>query len=268
MINEDAVKNIRKHGVYQDAGEARNRVLFEDIGFDADKNADYVCIAGCVQPVGMPQVFAALKKLLDGFGVSYTFLSKEFCCGWMPLGQKAVMAKNEGDITTSKEFAKEFIQMNLKQAKELGAKSIALFCSACEPTYSNYKELSDLEVISYTELLDRFFDKGELKQDADYYAGCYRFRRKITSTALNLEPTLRILDRIEGLNLHYLDNNHCCFIPPHLDNLVKDIQSKTVITICTGCYYNVQRALKAKGDYQVKMLPEVIWESIENSPRT
>jgi len=39
------------------------------------------------------RVFAALKKLFDEFKVSYTFLSKEFCCGWIPLGQKAVMAK-------------------------------------------------------------------------------------------------------------------------------------------------------------------------------
>ena len=266
MINEDAVANIRKYGVYQDTGDARNKVLFKDIGLNADKKADYVFITGCVQPVGMPHVFSALKNLLDRFGVSYTFLSKEFCCGWMPLGQKAVMAKNEEDIARSKELAKEFIQKNFRQAKELGAKSIVLFCSACEPTYSNYKETDDLEVISYTELLDRFLDKGKLKLDADYYAGCYRFRRKITSTSLNLEPTLKIFDRIEGLNVNYLDNNQCCYIPPHLENLVKDIKNKTVITLCTGCYYNLQRTLKEKGGYEVKMLPEVVWESIENSP--
>jgi Fe-S oxidoreductase len=240
--------------------------LFEDIGFNADKNADYVFIAGCVQPVGMPHVFSALKHLLDKFGASYTFLSREYCCGWMPLGQPAVMTKNDEDIAKSKELAKVFVLENFKQAKALGAQTIVLFCGACEPTYSNYKEIDDLEVISYTEFLDRFFNKGNLKLDVDYYAGCYRFRKKITSTSLNLDPPLKVLDKIESLSVNCLNNKLCCYIPPHLENLVNDITTKTIITVCTGCYYNLQRTLKEKGDYQVKMLPEVVWESIEKSP--
>ena len=263
MINEKAVENIRKYGIYQGNGEARKKVLFDEVGLNADQEADHVFIAGCAQPEGMPHVFSALKNCLDRFGVSYTFLSKEYCCGWMPLGQPAVMAKNEEDIASSKEISKEFIQENFKQARDLGAKSIVLFCGACEPSYSNFKDSEGLEVISYTELLDRFFEKGKLKLDADYYAGCYRFRRRITSTSIDLEPPKRVLNKIEGLNVNYLDNNKCCYIPPHLDNLVEDISNRTLISICTGCYYNLQRTLKDKGDYDVKMLPEVIWESIQ-----
>jgi hypothetical protein len=180
----------------------------------------------------------------------------------MPLGQPAVMAKNEEDIVRSKELAEEFVQENFRQAKLLGAKSIALFCAACEPTYSNYKNKTDLEVISYTELLDRYFDGGNLNLDVDYYAGCYRFRRRITSSPLDLEPTLRIFDKIEGLRVNHLDNTNCCYIPPHLEKLVQDIKSKTVINICTGCHYNLQNILKDKGDYQFKMLPEIVWESL------
>ena len=263
MIDEKAVENIRTYGVYQDSGAGRNKVLFEDVGLNADKEAEYVIIAGCVQPEGMPNVFSALKNVFDRLQINYTFLSKEYCCGWMPLGQPAVMAKNEEDIASSKELAGEFVQENFRQAKSLGAKSIALFCAACEPTYSNYKNTTDLEVISYTELLDRYFDGGKLNLDADYYAGCYRFRKRITSSSLDLEPTLRVFDKIEGLKVNHLDNKKCCYIPPHLENLVQDIKSKTVINICTGCHYNLQRTLKDKGDYQFKMLPEVVWESIQ-----
>jgi Fe-S oxidoreductase len=264
MLNKDAIANIRKYGVYQDTGEARRKVLFEDIGLNADEKADYVFIAGCVQPVGMPHVFSALKNLLDKFGVSYTFLSKEYCCGWMPLGQPSVMAKNDEDIENSKELAKEFVLENFQQAKNLGAKAIVLFCGACEPTYSNYKTAGGLEVISYTELLDRFFEKGKLGINADYYAGCYRFRKKITSTSLNLDPPLNVLKKIESLRVTYLNNKLCCYIPPHLENLVNDITNRTIITICTGCYYNLQRTLKEKGDYEVKMLPEIVWEAIKD----
>jgi len=184
MIDEKAVENIRTYGVYQGSGEGRSKVLFEDLGVRADQEADYVILTGCVQPEGMPHVFLALRNLLERFRVDYTFLSKEFCCGWLPLGQPAVMAKNEEDIARSKELAKGFIQENLGQAKALRAKSVVLFCSACEPNYTNYKSTADLEVISYTELLDRYFEGGNLQFDADYYAGCYRFRRSRKRSSL------------------------------------------------------------------------------------
>jgi Fe-S oxidoreductase len=183
----------------------------------------------------------------------------------MPLGQPAVREKNDKDIASAKSISREFIAQNYKRAKELGARSIVLFCSACEPTYSNYKEIDDLEVISYTELLDRFLDRGKLDLSADYYAGCYRFRRKITSAPLDIEPPKKIFDRIEGLKVNHLNPNYCCYIPPHLENLVGDIQTQTVITICTGCYYNLRRTLEEKGGCEVKMLTEIVWQSIENS---
>lgn len=263
MIDEKAIENIRTYGVYQDSGAGRHKVLFEDLGLNAEKKAEYVIITGCVQPEGMPHVFSALKNVLERLQINYTFLTKEYCCGWMPLGQPAVMTKNEEDIARSKVLAGEFVQENFRQAKSLGAKSIALFCSACEPTYSNYKHMTDLEVISYTELLDRHFDGGKLNLDADYYAGCYRFRKRITSSPLDLEPTLRVFDKIEGLRINHLDNTKCCYIPPHLESLAQGIKSRTIINICTGCHYNLEKSLKDKGDYQFKMLPEVVWESIQ-----
>jgi len=114
-------------------------------------------------------------------------------------------------------------------------------------------------------MLDRYFQKGKLDLEADYYAGCYRFRRRITSVPLDTEPASRLLGKIEGLKLNYLDNSRCCYIPPHLENLTGSLQTRTVITICTGCYYNLQRTLKDQGDFQVKMLPEVVWDSMRDS---
>ena len=100
--------------------------------------------------------------------------------------------------------------------------------------------------------MDRFLDKGKLDLKADYYAGCYRFRRKITSVELNLDPPQDALKKIDGLNINYLSNKHCCYIPPHLDNLAENIKTNTIITICTGCYYNLRGFLKDKGDYELK----------------
>jgi len=262
MINEKSVENIRTYGVHHDTGAGRSRVLFEDIGFVRDQKAEYVILSGCHPPEGMPHVFRALKNILDRFRVSYSFLSKEYCCGWMPLGQPAVMAKNEGDIAKSKELAQSFVQENFKQAETLGAKTIVLFCAACEPTYSNFKSAAKFQVISYGELIEGHFPGGKLSLEADYYAGCYRFRRRITQLPIDVEPARRILGKIEGLKINDLDNNLCCYVPPHLEKLINSLKTRTIINICTGCYHNLQRVLKDKGEYQVKMLPEVVWESI------
>ncbi len=263
MIDQKLVDNIRAHGTGKDSGEGRLRVL-EDIGFRTGEKAEYVIITGCYNPEAMPHVFGALKDLLDHLQIDYTLLSKEYCCGWMPLGQPAVMAKNEEDIERAKELSREFILENFRQGEALEAKSIVLFCAACEPSYSNCAEATNLEVISYSELLDRHFQGGKLDLEADYYAGCYRFRRRITDAPVDVEPAVRLLNKIEGLRVNYLDNKLCCFIPPHLEQLTASIKNKTVINICAGCWGSLRRKLQEKGDYQVKMLPEVVLEAVRS----
>jgi Fe-S oxidoreductase len=264
MIRTELVENIRQYGVYKDSGEGRRKVL-DDIGLKLDQEAEYVIIGGCLQPEGMPHVFKALGNLLEHLEVDFTLLSKEYCCGWMPFGQPAVMSKNEEDITRSKELAEGFIKDNFKQAEALGAKSIALFCAACEPNYSNYKDATKLEIISYLGLLDRYFKGGRLDLEVDYYPGCYRFRRKITTEPLDIEPAVRLLNKIEGLKVNHLDSNLCCFIPPHLEQLISSITCSSLITTCTGCYNNLKGNLQDKGNYQVRMLPEGVLEAVSGS---
>ena len=261
MIDQKLVDNIRAYGTFRDTGEGRRKVL-ADIGFSLDQKAEYVIIGGCLQPENMPHIFSTFKNLLELLQVDYTVLAKEFCCGWVPLGQPAIIAKNDQDIANAKELAKDFILENFRQAEALGARSIALFCAACEPSYSNYKQETPLEIISYTELLDRHFQSGQLDLDADYYAGCYRFRRRITEEPLDIEPTLRLLNKIRGLRVNHLDSKLCCYIPPHLEQLIESIKNQTIITICTGCYQNLRRKLPEKEDYQVRMLPEILLEAV------
>jgi Fe-S oxidoreductase len=264
MIDEESIENIRKHGIASGTGEKRRQILVEeDIGFPIGKKAEHVIISGCLQPEGMPHVFRDLKKLLDYFKIDYTLLDKEHCCGWMPIGQPAVITKNEEDIARFKEISKEFIVENFKQAKELGAKSIVLFCGACEPNYTNYKDLTELEVIPYHGLIDRYFKTGTLERKVDYYAGCYRFRRRTTDKPVDVEPAVRILKKIKGLEVNYIDNKLCCNIPPHREQIASAVQSDEVVNICTGCYYSLKGMLADKPEMKVKMLPEIVWEAIQ-----
>ncbi len=262
MIGQKLVDNIRAYGIYTGSWEGRRKVL-EDAGFGMDKKAKYVIITGCVLPEEMPHVFRAFKSLLDHLQIDYTLLSKEYCCGWVPLRRPAVAAKNEEDIIKTKELSREFVMENFRQAEALEASSIVLFCAACEPTYTNFAGATSLEVISYSELLDRHFQGGKLDIDADYYAGCYRFRRRITTEPVDVEPAVRLLNKIEGLRVNYLDNNLCCFKPSHVEQLVSSLTTRTLVALCSGCYLKLRHELQEKGDYQAKMLTEIVLEAVQ-----
>ncbi|MHB8086606.1 MAG: heterodisulfide reductase-related iron-sulfur binding cluster [Dehalococcoidia bacterium] len=262
MIDEKAIENIREYGCTGGTGEKRKQLLVDDMGFPINKKAEYAIIAGCFQPEGMPHVLRAFKKVLDYLKVDYTLLDKEYCCGWLAFGQMAVITKNEVDIARFKELSPDFLAENFRQAKELGARSIVLFCSACEPNYTNYKNLTDLEVITYPQLIDRFFKIGKLHKKIDYYEGCYRFRRRITDVPVDTSAAINIMEKIEGLEVNVLDGKLCCNIPPHMDQLVDSIKSNTVVNICTGCYYALKAKLGGNPNIEVKMLPELVWEAI------
>ncbi len=262
MIDQKYVENIRQYGAFKDSGESRLKLLKEDIGFRMDQKAEYVIIGGCIQPEAMPQVFQAFKNILEKLKIDYTFLSKEYCCGWMPIGQMAVMTKNEEDIAKYKELSKSFISENFRQAKALGAKSVVLFCSACEPNYSNYKNTTGLTIIPNTELLDRSLQKGKLDTEIDYYTGCYRFRRRITNEPLDMEPAERLLKRMDGLKINKIDSDLCCYRQPDLEKITGALKTKNLITLCTGCYHNLKAKLQTRRDCQVKMLPEMLLESV------
>ncbi len=257
MIDEKLIDNVREHGTYSADWQGKEKIL-SDIGFPKGGKADYAIIMGCAQPEAMPKAIGSLKVLLDRLQISYTVLDKEFCCGWLPFGQPAVMVKNEEDIARSKELSREFVVGNFRQAEALGAKAIVLFCAACEPSYSNLADETSLPVISYSDLLEQFFPGGRLDMAIDYYPGCYRFRRRITEHALDIEPARRLLGKVQGLQVNEPDSNLCCFIPPHMEKLNNSFTSRDIVTICTGCYHNLHRTMKDKKEYHIWMLPEIL----------
>ncbi len=262
MIDQNLIENIKRYGSFKDTGEGRIKII-KDIGFRMDQKAEYAVISGCVQPEAMPQAFKALYNLLENLKIDYTLLSKEFCCGWLPMGQTAVITKNDPDIVQFREISRGFIAENFRQAETLGVQSIVLFCSACEPNYSNYKKDTKLNVLHYTELLNRYFQGGKLNTEVDYYAGCYRFRRKITDEKLDVEPAVSLLNKINCLKVNYLNNDLCCNKQPNFDELSAALKTKKLITICTGCYHSLTGKLTGRSDYSVEMLPQLLLESIK-----
>ena len=265
MLKQKLIDTIWECGTWRGSAYAKKRRrLLEDMGFRIGEKAEHVIITGCNAPTDVPDAFRAFKNLLDYLKIDHTLLEKAYCCGWGPLGRPAAVAKNEEDRIQARGLSHEFVIENYRQAEALGAKDITVFCAACEPALTNNAEETSLEILSFSDLLDRYYPGGKLDMEIDYYPGCYRFRRRAADKPLDLSAAQRLLNKVEGLKVNHLDSNLCCYIPPHFDQLAGSIKSKTLVTLCVACTTNITQKLKNKGDYKVKMLPEILWEALQN----
>ena len=266
MQNETTIANIRESGLAQGAAgvDKRARLLQDELGFRVADRAEYAVIASCFLPTMVPQAMKAFRRLLEHFGVDYTLLGREYCCGNM-LYREAVDAKDEEVLKQADVLAREFIGNNLRQVGEVGASKIVAFCVGCDLTYDRLKGEIEQEVMWFPTLLARLFRGGKLELEADYYAGCHYYRRRLGSPP-DLDSALAVLERIEGLKLNQLDQHLCCMKPQQMESLLASMQTRTVITGCGGCWLFLQNALKDRGDSRVLMLPEVVWAAVSGEP--
>jgi Fe-S oxidoreductase len=256
--------SIREGGVVQGAKQAqdRNRRLRETCGFRMGERAEYALIAGCFSPYLEPQDMTALRKLLDHFGVDYTLVPKEYCCGDL-FYLHALGEAHEGDLEQADVLAREFLDRNLEQARELGADKIVAYCAGCDMAFNRVNDAVAEQIIWHPTLLARLFQGGKLELQAHYYSGCHGHRRKLMGDTPDLDSVLAALGRIEGLELHQLDSRLCCMKPDQLEELASSVTLQTVIAPCSGCTLALRKALAKRGEYRVSMLSEVLWAAVD-----
>lgn len=274
MDNNDILKTIEEFGLFtgEEGKKSRDSFLIEN-GFPIDQKADYVILSSCLQPSLIPNVFISFKKLLEYYNVNYTFLSKEYCCGYMPLVQPAILSKDKEELNKAENLSKRYLERNLENTINLFAKYIVVFCSGCYIMYTYYKNSTsvgdmiqkdqNIKIVSYIDLIDRIFSKGRLEMNADFYAGCYRANKIVTSDNAEdfVKKSLNILERIEGLKLNFLDNRLCCAKSNDSKNLIGSMKTPNLINICTGCYNNTM-PLAINNGYNVFMLPDIVLKSL------
>ena len=262
--NETMITSIREGGIAQGAKQAedRNRRLQQECGFRMGETAEYALIGGCFSPYLEPQDMTAFRKLLDHFGVDYTLLPKEYCCGEL-FYLHALSLKQEGDLEQADDMAREFLDRNLEQARELGASKILSYCAGCDMAFNRVNDEVAEEFLWHPTLLARLFQGGRLDLQADYYSGCHGHRRSLMGTKPDLDAVTTALGKIEGLELHHLDAELCCMKPDQLEGLTSAMKYKTVIAPCTGCTMSLRKALADKGEYRVSMLSEVLWAAVD-----
>ena len=252
LIDQKTVETIRTTG-----GTSRNLPdrtgILERYGLPYDRHAENLIISGCQVLPLLPHVLASLARLFDRTGFSYTFLSREYCCGNL-LYRPAIKARNDEALEECRELSKEFINENMRQARKLGAKRVVIFCSPCYPIYMH--AFPGENIIFYPAAIEEVLEEVTFPERIDYYAGCYRLHRRLSPAAMDLASTDRVFSKIEGLDVHRISAPKCCFDPDGLAHMVRNIETRLMVHVCTGCYGQAKNNLAERGDVEVLMLPE------------
>ena len=218
-------------------------------------------ITGCQILGAMPRVLQALTRIMDRGGISYTFLSKEYCCG-NELYRPAIKAKDEEAMAECRSLSKEFVGLNIQKAQELGARRIVIFCSPCYPIYKH--AFPEEDIIFYPQIIDEAIPGMDWSGEIDYYAGCYRLHRKFAPVPMDLKSTNSVLKKIHGLSVNRISAPSCCYKADGLSHMIGSVKTKSMVHICTGCYFQAISNMPVESEVQVFMLPDFI-DRIQNS---
>ncbi len=254
LIDELMIDNIRTEGCSIGKGLDRIKIL-DKYNLPYDKKADNIIITGCVVISVLPKVIKSLANIFDKKGLSYSFLSKEYCCGNY-LYRPAIKARDQEAITECQILSKEFIWKNIEQAKELGAKRLIIFCSPCYPIYKH--AFPDENIIFYPEAIHEVMEKYKFDNSIDYYAGCYRLHKRFSPVPMDLKSTNKIFSKLEGLKINRISAPVCCYKPEGLEHMIEHVKTKQMIHICTGCYSQALKMKRKIKEVKILMLPELI----------
>ena len=119
LVDQEMLKLINDKGCALNLGD-RMEILAE-YKLPTDKRAENVIISGCVVLFRLPRILRSFANVLEDSGVSYTFLSEEYCCGNY-LYRPAIKARDDKAIKECRVYSKQFIGRNIVRAKNWGQK--------------------------------------------------------------------------------------------------------------------------------------------------
>jgi len=259
LIDEGMVETIRDTGNTAAGLPPRIEVL-EKHGLPYDREAENVIVSGCQILYLLPHMLSSLTRVLERGDFSYTFLSREYCCGNY-LYRPAIKARDDEALAGCRELSREFVALNLLAAKELGARRLVIFCSPCYPIYKH--AFPDEDIVFYPRALAEAIGKLDCGQTIDYYAGCYRLHRRFSPAPMDLDSTEEVFSRLEGLEVNRIDAPQCCYKPEGAAHIAASVTTETLVTICTGCYGQALASLPPGGGTEVLMLPELVERALQ-----
>jgi hypothetical protein len=254
LIDSRTVDLIRTTGNTNPNLPDRAQVL-ESLHLPYDQPADQVIITGCQNLGVLPGVIEKLGRILQQGGMKITFLSKEYCCGNY-LYRPAIKAKDEQAMAECRSLSREFVGLNVEQARRLGAKRLIVFCSPCYPIFK--QAFPEADIIFYPQAIKEAMGALKYRAEIDYYPGCYRLHKKFAPVPMDLKSTDEVLESIKELSVNRISAPACCFKPEGMDHMINSLKTETLVHICTGCYFQALQNIPRERQVQILMLPEFI----------
>ncbi len=254
LIDAGMVELIRSTGNFTKDMPDRGKAL-ESLGLPCDRPAENVILTGCQNVKLLPHVLVKLARILDRGKMSYTFLSREYCCGNY-LYRPAIKNKDEAALAQCRSLSKEFAGLNLEQAQKLGARRLILFCSPCYPVYKHAWPGED--IVFYPQAIAEVMGELAWSGSIDYYAGCYRLHRNFSPAPMDLKSTNAVFEKISGLKINRIGAPACCFKPEGLSHMLGHVETDCMVHICTGCYFQAFLNMPKERQVRIMMLPEFI----------
>jgi Fe-S oxidoreductase len=254
LIDENMVELIRSSGNTFEHTPERKGIL-EENSLPYDRPAENVIVTGCQLLALLPDVLRTLARLYDRAGFSYTFLSREYCCGNY-LYRPAIAARDDAAMAECRELSRDFVALNIEAMKDLGAERLVIFCSPCYPIYKH--AFPEEDIVFYPATLSEIMDEVSYDGRIDYYAGCYRLHRRFAPVPMDLESTEKVFAKIKGLDIHRISAPKCCYKPEGAAHMMENVETDTMVHICTGCYGQALANLPEGGGTEVLMLPEFV----------
>jgi Fe-S oxidoreductase len=252
LIDVKTVESIRATGNINP--EKADRVpILDQYNLPYDRPAENVVITGCqILPI-LPQMLASLTRIFNRGGLEHTYLSTEYCCG-NTLYRPAIKARDDEAMAECRELSKGFVDLNLKAARELGAKRLIIFCSPCYPIFKH--AAPDEDIIFYPAAISEVMEGAAFDGKIDFYAGCYKLHKRFSPAPMDLKSTNKVFSKIDGLTLNRISAPQCCYKAEGLAHMIDNIQTETMVHICTGCYGQALSNLPQGSTTKVMMLPE------------
>ncbi|MFC1963550.1 hypothetical protein ACFLVL_02900 [Chloroflexota bacterium] len=244
---DDLDERIRSDGLKYPASNFRlNMINGLDLrprewGASVGDTAENLIMLGCQPMLGINEIIS-FCRLVERLGGKYTFLASEYCCGVSMIRIPLYRGDADGHERGLKS-AREFIGMNIANARNLGVKRMYYICPWCVYAAQRFYSDCDIQQKYYLDLVVDLLEERKpqlhLEEKVAYYQGGQHLRPVYLGDSnwdCDWAAYRSCIDRVERLSVIDMPKICCLVEPDRVKNTIKEKRLTTMVTPCWSCY--------------------------------